>query len=59
VEKMPTMANLRKMTFLGCTHGIIWALDTQEEACQESKSCIIEEIQLDSHQQIPRERVDL
>jgi hypothetical protein len=31
VEKLPTMVELKKVTFLGCTHGSIWALDTQEE----------------------------
>jgi len=32
VEKLPTMAKLGTMIFLGCTHGNIWALDTQDEA---------------------------
>jgi hypothetical protein len=32
VEKLPTMVELKRVTFLRCTHGSIWALDTQEEA---------------------------
>jgi len=31
VEKLSVVAELRKVTFLGCTHGSIWVLDTQEE----------------------------
>jgi hypothetical protein len=32
VEKLLIVAKLGKVTFLGCTHGSIWALDTHEEA---------------------------
>ncbi len=31
VEKLSTMVELRKIVFLGGTHGNMWALDTQEE----------------------------
>ncbi len=32
LKKLPIVAKLGKVTFLGCTHVIIWALDTQEGA---------------------------
>jgi hypothetical protein len=32
VEKLPTMVELGKVTFLGRTHNSIWALDIHEEA---------------------------
>jgi len=31
MEKLSTVAEWRKVTFLGCIHGRIWALDTHEE----------------------------
>jgi len=31
------MAELGKVSFLGCTHGSIWALDNQDGACRAKK----------------------
>jgi hypothetical protein len=38
MEKMLIVAKLKKVTFLGCTHDNIWALDTQEEMWAKKSS---------------------
>jgi hypothetical protein len=40
MQKMPIVAKLRKVTFLGCTHDNIWALDTQEETWAKKSSLV-------------------
>lgn len=60
MEELIIVVEPGKMAFLGCTHGSFWALDIQEEAWALRRwVCVIEEIQLYSHQGTPSERIYL